>query len=291
MSTESGWAVGSEILQIVSKAIAGGLLVSLISAVGETLSPKRFAGVFSAAPSVALAGLLVTVGFEGPLDARRGCIGMVSGAVAFVVYATIAPPMMRRLGVLKGSAAAVLAWAAVSFGPLPLAAAAASKTSAAQGATVHVSTLRATAAAAAMPRRSDRQRPKIKFQPGKLGDTKPKDMFIRFAFGAGVSAAAGVLSATAGPLAGGPLLASPAILLASLTLIADEDGKSAARDDARGAVAGAIGLIAFALLGAALFTHVKTLLVFIDLSAAWTVVALGAYSLAWLARIGNDEPH
>lgn len=267
------------------KTVAGGVLVSVFAALAETLSPKRFAGVFSAAPSVALAGLLVSVGFKGSEDARRACVGMVSGGVAFVLYASIVPFMMRRAGVIKGSAAAVLVWAAVAFAPLPLATAAAGKSAAARAHIVWP----AAAGSAWLRRRADRPRPRIRFEAAKLTQTKPKDMLIRFLFGAGVSAAAGILSAVAGPTAGGPALASPGILLASLTLIADEDGKSAARDDARGAVAGALGLIAFALVGAIVFSHASSVAAFFAVAAAWTVVSLSAYGLAWLARVGADE--
>jgi hypothetical protein len=56
-----------------------------------------------------------------------------------------------------------------------------------------------------------------------------------------VSAVAGVISAVAGPRAGGVFLAFPAILLASLTLVAKEEGPARARDDARGAIFGTLG--------------------------------------------------
>ena len=57
------------------------------------------------------------------------------------------------------------------------------------------------------------------------------------------------------PYSGGVFLAVWAILLASLTLLADEEGQAAARDDARGATAGAVGLIGFAVVGAVLFSR------------------------------------
>src|SRR4051794_19032002 len=62
------------------KALNGGLFVVAFALVGEVLEPKRFAGLFSAAPSVALANLSVTIIDKGPGDARQNAIGMLVGA-------------------------------------------------------------------------------------------------------------------------------------------------------------------------------------------------------------------
>lgn len=85
-------------------------------------------------------------------------------------------------------------------------------------------------------------------EPGKLREAPARDWVIRFAFGAGVSALAAIVTKVAGPAIGGLFLAFPAILLASLTLVAKEEGAHRAREDARGAALGAVGLIAFALV-------------------------------------------
>ena len=47
------------------KAVNGGLFVVLFSLIAEMLTPKRFAGLFSAAPSVALANLIVVIISKG----------------------------------------------------------------------------------------------------------------------------------------------------------------------------------------------------------------------------------
>jgi nicotinamide mononucleotide (NMN) deamidase PncC len=69
---------------------------------------------------------------------------------------------------------------------------------------------------------------------------------IRFAFGAMTSIAAGIVTLVLGPVAGGVFLGFPAILPATLTLLERDKGAVAAISDARGAVVGALGLIAFA---------------------------------------------
>ncbi len=93
---------------------------------------------------------------------------------------------------------------------------------------------------------------RISAQPGKLRSIRIRHLLVRFAFGAGTSVAAALVSLAAGPRAGGVFLAFPAILAASLTLIAGEESKADAREDARGAVLG-LALAAFAAVGAVLF--------------------------------------
>lgn len=131
---------------------------------------------------------------------------------------------------------------------------------------------------------------KVRVRPGELAQTSPRDWLIRFGFGAGVSALAGVVSALAGPRIGGIFLAFPAILLASLTLVAKEDGARQARNDARGAVLGTLGLLAFAIVVAATVTRWPLWAALAVASVTWTVVALGGYFIARRLGFGGDEP-
>ncbi len=104
----------SHVAEILLKAMAGGLLVLAFAALAETISPKPFAGVFSAAPSVALGGLLVTFGFTGAASLVRPSEGMQVGAVAFAVYCVAAAGLVKVLGAWWGSAAAIGVWAVVA---------------------------------------------------------------------------------------------------------------------------------------------------------------------------------
>jgi uncharacterized membrane protein (GlpM family) len=268
-------------VEVGGKGVLGGTLVVLFAVLAQTLSPKRFAGVFAAAPSVALASLFITTLHKGPDDARRACVGMIAGAIGFVVYALLAPAAMRRFGSLRGSSAALLGWAAVTAAALPLVALLPAAKSAATGAVIGSGT------GAPLPKEGER--PPLKADPAKLKDASGRDLLIRFGFGAGTSVVAAIVGLLAGPTVGGVFLAFPAILLASLTLVADEEGRAKARDDARGAGAGALGLIAFAAIGAALFTVSPSPAAFVAASAAWAVVALGAFLIAWRAGAGADE--
>lgn len=268
-------------VDVAGKGLLGGTLVVAFALLAETLTPKRFAGVFAAAPSVALASLFVTTLHKGPDDAKRDCVGMIAGAIGFVAYALIAPAAMRRLGSLKGSAAALLGWAAVTGAALPLVVLLPAAKSATTGAVL------GSGSGAPLPREGTR--PPLKCDLGKAKDVSGKDLAIRFGFGAGTSVLAGMVSLLAGPTIAGVFLAFPAILLASLTLVADEDGRSKARDDARGAAAGALGLIAFAAVGATLFVSGPSPAAFVAATAAWVLVALGAFLIAWRIGAGADE--
>ncbi len=102
--------MATKVVEIVVKALAGGLFVLAFAALAQVLSPKRFAGVFSAAPSVALGSLLVTAAFSGLPDVARSARGMAVGAVAFTGYCLVAVPLLGRWGAWRGSVAALGVW-------------------------------------------------------------------------------------------------------------------------------------------------------------------------------------
>lgn len=112
-----------EIAAIVLKAVVGGLFVVGFAVVAEAVRPKRLAGVFAAAPSVALGSLMVTVLFKGDHDAMDAARGMAAGAVAFTAYCLVGIGALREMGALRGSAAALTVWfavaAAVAFAAAP----------------------------------------------------------------------------------------------------------------------------------------------------------------------------
>jgi asparagine N-glycosylation enzyme membrane subunit Stt3 len=127
----------------------------------------------------------------------------------------------------------------------------------------------------------------VAVEPGRVRDVGRRDVALRFAFGAVTSALAGIVSALAGASWAGPFLALPAILAASLTLIADEESGKRAREDSRGAVLGAVALVAFAAVGAAGFGRIGAAWVLLLAGAAWCAVAGGLYWLLWARRRVN----
>ena len=130
---------------------------------------------------------------------------------------------------------------------------------------------------------------RIQISGANLSKPPLRDWLIRFGFGAAVSAVAGVVSVVAGARAGGVFLAFPAILLASLTLVAKQEGPAQARDDARGSVFGTIGLLAFAVVVAVAVTRWPLWVTFVTATLAWIVVSVGGYGIARMTGAGGDE--
>ena len=120
----------------------------------------------------------------------------------------------------------------------------------------------------------------------RAGGVPLRLLLVRFAFGAATSAVAGVISVVWNAHTSGIMLAFPAILAASLTLIADEESRRAAREDARGAVLGALGLAAFALIGYVSFGQLPSVVVLALALLAWVCVACGLYLVLWAPSRG-----
>jgi hypothetical protein len=99
-----------QLIAIGLKALAGGGLVVGFSGLGDVLKPKAFAGVFGAAPSVALASLVITVYTGGASKAATSAHGMIAGAVGMVCYCIAASALVKRFGALGGSVLAWVAW-------------------------------------------------------------------------------------------------------------------------------------------------------------------------------------
>ena len=82
--------------EILVRFLVGGAVVSAFAVIGDVLKPKSFAGLFGAAPSVALATLALTVKTEGASYAATEGRSMMAGAFAFFVYASLVSWIMMR---------------------------------------------------------------------------------------------------------------------------------------------------------------------------------------------------
>lgn len=93
-------------------------MVCAFAAIGDVLKPKSFAGLFGAAPSVALATLYLTISSQGKIYAATETRSMIAGAVAFFIYASCANwlLMKRNLSSLFATITLMPLWLAVSFG-------------------------------------------------------------------------------------------------------------------------------------------------------------------------------
>lgn len=103
---------------ILIRVVVGGLAVSFFAVLGDMLKPKSFAGLFGAAPSIALATLALTISKEGKAYAAIEARSMILGAIAFFVYAVIACRLLLtgKWSALAVSGSALSIWCAVAFG-------------------------------------------------------------------------------------------------------------------------------------------------------------------------------
>ena len=81
---------------IIVRFLIGGLIVSAFSFISDLLKPKTFAGLFGAAPSIALATLSLTVLKQGKQYAGAEAHSMILGAIAFLFYATTLSYVLLR---------------------------------------------------------------------------------------------------------------------------------------------------------------------------------------------------
>ncbi|WP_062348778.1 DUF3147 family protein [Herbidospora yilanensis] len=125
----------------------------------------------------------------------------------------------------------------------------------------------------------------VTFRVSRLRSTRPRDLLVRFVFGAAISVIAGLVGERWGSLAGGVWLGFPAILGATLTLIEEEEHKRGpAAKDAMGAIFGAAGLVAFAACVWLLGLRLSPWLVLLLALAAWMAVAALIYVVSEASR-------
>ncbi len=99
---------------LLLRGAVGGTLVVAFAVLSETLGPKSFAGVFGAAPSIALASFLVTIADKGEHAARIQSLSMIFAAFAMLAYCVTAVFTVDRFGALRGSALAFVSWVVVA---------------------------------------------------------------------------------------------------------------------------------------------------------------------------------
>jgi hypothetical protein len=75
--------------EVILRFLIGGAIVSTFAVIGDLFEPKSFAGIFGAAPSVALATLALTISSKGKDYAATEMRSTIVGAAAFLVYAYI----------------------------------------------------------------------------------------------------------------------------------------------------------------------------------------------------------
>jgi hypothetical protein len=105
-------------IEMLVRFMVGGAVVSFFALLGDMLRPKSFAGLFSAAPSVALATLALTIHKSGAAYASKEAKTMLLGSMAFLFYSALTSFFLRRFkpSALLVSFALTPVWFAVSIG-------------------------------------------------------------------------------------------------------------------------------------------------------------------------------
>ena len=178
----------AEMTEYLVRFLVGGVVVSAFAMLSDVLRPKSFAGLFGAAPSVALATLGIAVYRHGPDYAAFQSQAMMAGAIALAVYSVVVcHSSLRTAASGAGDVALARRLADRRFRP-------------------------------ADPRRRPDMTP-IRFSPSSLREGRWYEYLIRFALGGAVTVFTGIISSRYGPSVGGLFLAFPAIFCASATLI------------------------------------------------------------------------
>jgi len=104
--------------EVILRFLIGGVIVSVFAVIGDLFEPKSFAGVFGAAPSVALATLALVISSKGKDYAAAEMRSAIVGSIAFLFYSyAVGRTLMKyhppTLPVCVGF---ILLWFAVAVG-------------------------------------------------------------------------------------------------------------------------------------------------------------------------------
>ena len=82
--------------ELISRFLIGGVIVSLFALLGDVFRPKSFAGLFGAAPSIALATIGLTIAQDGKSYAALEARSMILGAISFLIYSIVVSRVLAR---------------------------------------------------------------------------------------------------------------------------------------------------------------------------------------------------
>jgi hypothetical protein len=104
--------------EYVVRFLVGGAVVSAFAMLGDVLRPKSFAGLFGAAPSVALATLGIAIYQHGTPYAAAQTLSMMAGAIALAIYSVVVCQLLirARMRALPATLLSILVWLTAAFG-------------------------------------------------------------------------------------------------------------------------------------------------------------------------------
>ncbi len=109
--------MSAELSESLARFFIGGTIVSFFAVLAEMFRPKSFAGLFGAAPSIALATLGLTISSHGPHYVATEARSMIFGAIAFLCYAAATTWLLWRYKprALTATISLLPIWFGVSF--------------------------------------------------------------------------------------------------------------------------------------------------------------------------------
>jgi hypothetical protein len=109
--------MSAELSQSLARFFIGGAVVSFFAVLAEMFRPKSFAGLFGAAPSIALATLGLTISSHGTSYAATEARSMIFGALAFLCYAAATTWLLwhYKPRALTATLSLIPIWFGVSF--------------------------------------------------------------------------------------------------------------------------------------------------------------------------------
>jgi hypothetical protein len=104
--------------ELAVRFLLGGIVVSLFAAASDVLKPRTLAGIFGAAPSVALASLWLSHRADGAAYVALESRSMIAGAVALLAYTAASSRAIRWTSVSPWASTIGLwaLWLVVAFG-------------------------------------------------------------------------------------------------------------------------------------------------------------------------------
>ena len=105
-------------MDYVVRFVAGGLIVSAFAILGDVLRPKSFAGLFGAAPSIALATLTMAIFKEGSAYVSIEGRSMILGAIALSLYCVVVCQLLMRFrfSAVTATGSSLVLWLIMALG-------------------------------------------------------------------------------------------------------------------------------------------------------------------------------
>jgi hypothetical protein len=106
------------LVEYIIRFFVGGFAVSTFAIVGDVFRPKSFAGLFGAAPSIALATLAIAVVEQGAGYAATEARSMILGALALWLFSAGVCRLTKKHGVsaLPATGVMLIGWLICAFG-------------------------------------------------------------------------------------------------------------------------------------------------------------------------------